>query len=54
MYPLKEIIEIYIVFKEYEEFFNEIFNFASDMELIISLQKLIDEYLINYEGKLKY
>lgn len=35
--PIEEIIDIYILFKEYEEFCNEIYTFALEMERIISI-----------------
>ena len=42
LFPIKEIIDIYILFKEYEEFCNELYNFAVEMEKIISVKELIE------------
>ena len=39
---MKEIVDIYILFKEYEEFCNELYNFAVKMESLITISELIE------------
>ena len=38
---MKEIIDIYILFKEYEEFGNEAYCFAEEMESLINISEII-------------
>lgn len=43
MFPIKEVVDIYIVFREYEEFFTELFSFAEEMQNVLPLKELIVE-----------